>query len=110
MLEEEHGVGVANGSEQQALGIVRARRDHDLQARRCKACLDRLGVVERAMDVAAHRGSDHDRNAPVAIRAVTELGDLVRDLVEGHVREVRELDLGHRPLAGQRHSQRNAGD
>ena len=59
VLEEEDRVVVADRRPEQALGVVRRRRDHDLQARDVgEERLDRLGVVQRAVDAAAVRRPD----------------------------------------------------
>ena len=56
--------------------------------------LDRLRVVEAAVDSAAERRPDDDRDRPVAVGPVAGARRLADDLVEGGVDEVRELDLG----------------
>src|SRR6266852_649027 len=67
-------------------------------------------MVERAMGVAAERCPNHHRHRPVPVASITKLRDLVRDLVEGHMREVRELHLGDRTLAGEREPETDARD
>ena len=110
VLEEEHGVRVTDGRKQQALGLVWARGDHDLQPRRRKPRLDGLRVIERAVRVAAHRRSHHEGHGPVAVAAVPVLRDLVGDRVERHVREVGELHLRDRSLARDGKAQRHTRD
>ena len=110
VLEEKDRVGVADRGQQQALRLVGARRDDDLQAWGRKAGLDRLRVIERPVRVAAHRCPHHERRRPVAVGAVAVLRDLVGDRVEGEMREVRELHLRHRSLTGDRQAERDTCD
>ena len=72
--------------------------------------LDRLRVVEGAVDAATARRTDHERHAEVAVGPVAHAGCLGDDLIEGGVDEVGELDLGDRQQPVQRHADRHADD
>ena len=72
--------------------------------------LDRLRVVERAVDAAAVRGADRHRHAVAVVRAVAHPRRLGHDLVERREDEVGELDLGDRPQAVDRRADRRADD
>ena len=110
VLEEKDRIGIAYGGEQQSLRLVWGRRDDDLQTGGRESSLDRLRVVQRAVRVPAHRRAHDHRHRPVAVAAVAVLRRFVDDRVERHVGEVGELHLGHRPLAPDRKSQRDARD
>ena len=111
VLEEQHRVVVADRGPEQALGVVGRRRDDDLEARDVgEERLDRLRVVQRAVDAAAVRRADHHRHAEPVVRAVAHPRRLGHDLVERRVDEVRELDLGDRPQAVHRGADRRADD
>ena len=72
--------------------------------------LDRLRVVQRAVDAAAVRGADRHRHAVAVVRAVAHPGRLGHDLVERREDEVGELDLGDRAQAVDRRADRRADD
>jgi hypothetical protein len=72
--------------------------------------LDRLGVIQRAVDAAAPRRTDHERAAEVPVRPVAHPRRLRHDLVERRMDEVGELDLGHRQEPVQRHPDRDADE
>jgi hypothetical protein len=106
-LEEHHRVLVADRRDQQALGVGRRARDHDLEARRvAEVGLARLAVVVAAADAAAVRRPDHHRAGVLAAAAVAHLRGFADDLVEGRVDEVEELDLGDRAHAVDGHADR----
>ena len=97
MLEEEDGVRVADAAAQQAARVIRRRGHDDLEARHVgEEGLDRLAVIERAMDAAAIRSPDGDRAAERAVGSIAQARRLADDLVEGWKDEVGELDLRHR--------------
>ena len=111
VLEEEDRVLVADRRAEQAAGVVRGRRDDDLEARHVgEERLDRLRVVERAVDAAAVRRPDRHRHAVAVVRAVAHPRRLGHDLVERREDEVGELDLGDRPQAVDRGADRGADD
>ena len=97
VLEEEHRVVVADRGSEQARGVVRRRGDDDLEPGHVgEERLDRLRVVQRAVDAAAVRGADGHRHAVAVVRAVAHPRRLGHELVERRVDEVGELDLGDR--------------
>src|SRR5215211_8927878 len=96
VLEEEDGVGVADGALQQSLGVGGEGRGDDLQARGvAEVRLDALGVVEGAAGHDAVGSPDGYGYVPRAVRAVVEAGGFAGDLVERRRDEVGELDLGY---------------
>ena len=109
VLEEQHRVVVAHRRLDEALGVVgRAGADH-LETRRVDEIHLRVLRVEGpAMDAAAHRAANHqrDRRAP----AVVALGGEVGDLVEGAGDEVHELQLANRAQAEVAHADGRADD
>ncbi len=111
VLEEEDGVGVAHRRLEEAVRVGGHARHDDLQPGHMSVeGLDRLRVVQPAVNPAAERGPDHDGHAPVAIRPVPRPRRLADDLVEGGMDEVGELDLGDRDEAVERRPDRNADD
>ena len=111
VLEHEDRVGIAHRGLEQAVGVGgRARNDHLDAGHVGVERLDRLGVVEPAVDAAAERRADHHRHRPVAVGPVPGAGRLADDLVERRVDEVGELDLGDRQEAVQRGADGDADD
>ena len=109
VLEEEHGVVVADRGLDQALRVVGRRRLHDLESRRVREVRLRvLGVERAAVHAAAGGAADDERHADA--RAVARLGGEVRDHVEGAGDEVDELHLGDRPHAHHRRADGRADD
>jgi len=83
----------------------------DLQTRHViEERFDRHRVRERAAHAAAVRRADHERTRVVAVAAIADLRRLTDDLVERRIDEVGKLDLGDRPHALHRESDRNADD
>ena len=111
VLEEQHGVVVADRRPQQPLRVVGRGGDDDLQARHVREeRLDRLRVVQGAVHAAAVRRADDHRDAEAVVRAVAHPRGLGHQLVEGRVDEVGELDLGDRPQAVDGRADRGADD
>ena len=111
VLEEEHRVLVADRRAEQAAGVVRRGRHDHLEPRHVgEERLDRLRVIERAVDAAAVRGADRHRHAVAVVRAVAHPRRLGHDLVEGREDEVGELDLGDRAQAVDRGADRGPDD
>ena len=82
VLEDDDRVVVANSGLEQALGVVRRRRHHDLQARNVTAPrMQRLRVLRRRPASRAHRRADDDGHLPLAAGHVVDLGGLVGHLV-----------------------------
>ena len=67
-----------------------------------------LRVERAAVHAAAAGPANHQRRGHVP--AVVRLGHHVDDLVEGAGQEVHELELRHRPQAGQRRAEGRADD
>ncbi len=111
MFEEQDRVGILDRAPQQSGGVGRCRRHHDLDPGDVGVeGLDRLRVVQGAVDPAAARCADHHRYAEVAVRPVAQSSGLRDDLIERGMDEVRELDLGDREESVQRHPDRDPDD
>src|SRR3954469_6274212 len=109
VLEEAHGIGVADRADQQALRVGGRGRRHHLQARNLKEPGLRVLGVERAAGEAAARGqADHHRHRHSL--AVMHLRRDVDKLIEAAGDEVRELHLAHRPHALGRRADGGADD
>ena len=101
MLEEDHRIVVPYGLNQETLGLVWGRRQHDLEARDVgEQRIEALAVLRGCAKASAvHRAYDQGRDR-FAAEHVTELRRLIEDLVEAHPHEVDEHELGHWPEAG----------
>ena len=101
MLEEEHGVRVLDGADEQPFGVLRRRRADDLQARDVgERTLGVLGVERPTREAAARGQPHHDRNRRAG--AVVLLGRDRDQVVPAAGDEVGELHLGHRAHAHDR--------
>ncbi len=111
VLEDQHRVRIVDRREQQALGVVRRRRLHDLEARHVREPrFEALAVLRRGAGARAARQPHDHRHARLAAEHEADLRRLVDDLLHRQRDEIRELDLEHRPHAGQRGADRRAGD
>jgi hypothetical protein len=110
-LQEHHRVRVADGGDEQALGVVGGGGDHHLQAAHVgEQRLHALGVVLRGADAPAVRGAQHHGHGQRAAAAVAQARRVVGQLVEGGVGETAELDLYHRLQAPDGHADGRAHD
>ena len=103
VLDEDHGVVVADGRLQQALGVGRRRGHGDEQAGHVQEEGLEAVRVRRAELVAGALGHAHDeRDADLAAEHVADVRGVVDDLVEREQREVdrHELDHGAQPGHG----------
>src|SRR5207247_3844767 len=83
----------------------------DLEARDVRVeCLDRLRVIERAVDAATPGHADDEGHAVSAVAAVADTRGLVDDLLEGGCAEIRELHLGDRQEPAERCTDGDADD
>ena len=111
MFEEQDRVGVADRRLEQSVRVGRhAGHDHLQAGHMGVEGLDRLGVVEAAVNPTAERRADDDRHGPVAVGAVARPGCLADDLVESRVDEVGELDLGDGDQAVERRADSDSND
>ena len=107
MLKEDARIVVADGSFDQALGIVgRGRADNFEAGIVDEPHLGILRVEGAAVDVSAAGAAQHERcrRAPEIMRFC----DHVADLVEGAADEVHELEFGDGAHAGERRSEGRA--
>ena len=110
VLEEHDRIVVADGGEEQPLGIVGRRRTDDLEAGRVhEERLGRLPVLGAALG-RADRQAEHHRHAHLAVAHVVHLGGLVDHLIHGAEDEVAVLHLGDRPHADHGRADRGADD
>ena len=101
VLQEEHGVVVADRLLEQALRVARGRRAGDLEPRHRVEPADRRLRVDRAEATAGAHDREHDeRHARLLVREVPVLRALVDDAVHDERQEVAEHDLDHGTLAG----------
>src|SRR3954470_10235299 len=98
VLEEQHGVRVADRADDQALGVLGGRRRHDLQPGRVHEPRLRVLRVEGPAAEAAAARQPH-RDGDVQPEAVVGLAAHVDELVEAAGDEVGELHLADRPHA-----------
>src|SRR5687768_7819910 len=111
VLEKDDGVLIAQRRPQHPGDVARRARHDDLQAGHVRVeRLDRLRVIEPAVDTRAPRHADDQGNAELAVRAVADARGLVDDLLEGRRAEVRELHLGDGTQPADRRADRNADD
>ncbi len=109
VLEEEHGVIVADRGLQQPLGIIRSRGIDHLQPGRVHEIHLRIRGVERAsVHAAAGRPTNHHRGR--GIPEVMSLGDKIRDLIERANDEVDELHFANGTQAAVAHPASSADD
>ena len=104
-----HGIVVADGGLDQALGVVGRGRANDFQAGSVdEPHLGILRVEGAAVDVSAAGAAQNERRgrAPEVVR----LRDHVGDLVEGAADEVHELEFGDWTHAGERRAEGRADD
>ena len=106
VLEDHHRVIVADGRLEDALGVVGVGDGDHFQARHAdEIAFQALGVLTAAAGGANRRPHDQ-RHGDLSAGHVTELGDVVDDLVGGQQQEVAILDVGdgthahHRGAAG----------
>ncbi len=107
MLEDHHGVVVADRGLEDSLGVIGIGDRDDLKARHSgEVAFEALRVLAAAAG-RADRGAHDQRHLDLPARHVAHLGDIVDDLVERQQEEVAVLDVGDRPQA---HHCRAAGD
>jgi hypothetical protein len=102
-LDDDDGVGVADGGLQQALHVRGVRGPHDLEAGDVgEPALEALPVLRaRVAPRAAHRAQNHG-NAELAAGDRRDLGSVVDQLIGGERHEVHEHDLDDGAQAGHR--------
>src|SRR5688500_2935648 len=111
VLEEDDRVRIAQRRAQHPRDVARRARHDDLQAGHVRVeRLDRLRVVEPAVDTCTPGHADDQGNAELAVRAVADARGLVDDLLEGRRAEVRELHLGDRTQPADRGPDRDPHD
>src|SRR5581483_11872907 len=111
VLEEDHGVVVADGRGEQPLRVGGRRRHDDLQAGDVREPrLERLRVLRGVATAgAALRAHDH-RYARLPAEHEAVLRGLMHELVHREAREVDVHELDDRPQAGERRADRRPDD
>ena len=98
-LEEDDGVVGRDRLLNHAVAVGGVARGHDAQPGRVgEVGLGRLRVVLDRTDPTTEGNANGEGNRDAALVAVTQLGHLGDDLVEGGVDEAVELNLAHRPV------------
>ena len=111
VLDEEHGVRLADGGLEQPARVARGGgHDHDQARHVAEPRLEALGMLGRVALARAALRADHQRHLDLAAEHVAHLGDLVDDLVHADAGEVDEHDLGHGHEAGERGAEGGADD
>ena len=111
VLQEQHRIGMTDGTGEQALGIARKARRHHAQAWHVRVVgLDALRVIRAAAQATTVRGADHQRAGGVAVGPKANARGVGNDVVGSGVDEVGELDLGDRPQAAHGHAHGEARD
>ena len=101
VLEEDHGVGVADRGGKEADHIARVRGRHHLEpGDHHRPVLDALGMLGAEARARAVGGAHDQRAFELTVGHVPALADLVGDVVEAHRKEIGEHDLGNRLEAG----------
>ena len=101
VLDEDDRVGVADGLDQHALGVVGRRGRHDLQAGHVRVQrVERLRVLRAGAEAGTGDGAHDHGDGALATVEVAHLGGLVEELVEGGADEVDVHDLRHRSQPG----------
>ena len=109
MLQHQHRIVVADRRFQHAIGLGRARRADDLQARhRHEPGFRRGRMLRPEAQARAADGADRHRHGELPARHEAMLGDAVDDLVEADAEEIGEHDLDDGPIAGDGEAQRRA--
>ena len=95
MLKEHHGVVVADGGQQQALGGVSIRRADAFESRDvAEQRVEGLGVLGGAAEPRADAGEHDERNLDLPAEHVAHLGGVVEQLVHADADEIDEHQLG----------------
>ena len=111
MLEEEHGVVVANRGLHQAFLIGGRSAGHDLDAwNSMEVGLKPLAVLSAKLTPNTAGAAHHGGNGEVAPAGVAEHPHVVGDLVEGQEQEAHVHALNDRPETGHRGTNRHSGE
>ncbi len=109
-MNEDHRAVVADGGDEQALGVVGVGGHDHLQAGHvAEPGLEAARVLGRAAAVDARVGGHDDGQRGLAAEHVLHLRHLVDDLVHGHAHEVHDHDLDDGSQAHRRGPDPQAG-
>ena len=101
VFEKDHGVVVADGADEQALGVCRGGGDAYLDAGNVhEPCFKALGVLGRSAHASALGHAQHHGHLGLAAEHVVHLGGLVKELVKGDADEVHKHQFGHGAQTG----------
>ena len=101
VLDEDDGVGIAYGLDEQALGVIRGRGRHDLEAGHVGIeRVERLRVLGTGAKAGTGHGAHDHGDGDLAAVDVAHLRGLVEELVERGADEVDVHDLGDGAQAG----------
>ena len=111
VLEEQHGVVVANRRLHQALGVRWGADRHDLDAgHRMEVGLEALAVLSPELTAHAAGTANHGGNREVAATGVAEHPHVVGDLVEREQQEAHVHAFDDGPKARHRGTDGHAGE
>ena len=110
-LQKDDRVRIANGGQQQTVGLRRRGRDDDADARNVgEHRLRAFRVMFRRMDAAAIGRAEHHRTGQPSTRAGAHPRGMVHQLVDHRIDEAHELDFGDRTEPHGRQPDRQAAD
>ena len=111
MLEDQDGVGLGEGREQEPARVGRRRgREHREAGDVRVPALEAVRVLRRELPAGAGRHADHERHAELAARHVPERRRVVDDLVERQQAEVDRHHLDDRAQAPERRADAGADE
>ena len=102
MLDQKHGIVAPDGGVEEADVVVRRGRGDDAPSREERKKRRRVpGMLTPVPTSYRYSSSDDDRNTSPAAVHVSQLADMVEELVRGDQGEVRKHDLNDRSQSGQ---------
>ena len=111
VFEKYHRVIVANRLNHQPLGVVGIRRNNNFQTRHGRdKRVHSLRVLRAHVHTSPHRGANNHRAGGLAAKHVTELRNLVVNLVEADAEEIGEHNFGDGPQPRQCGTARSTDD
>ncbi len=110
-LQENHGIVVLDGRDQETLGVIGIGGHHRAQPAHLREHgFGTLAVRLPAIDAAATRHADGHGRDELVDRAVAQASGLGHDLIRGGIEIIGELDLADGTQAVGAHAHRHADD
>ena len=111
VLDEDHGIGVANRALQQPLGLGGVRGGYHLDARHPdEQVAQHLRMARTIAALGPARGAHHQGDVHLPIVHIVQFAGGIEDLVQGQGDEVHEHDLHHRAQAHHRRAHGHADE